>query len=315
MGSDEETRASEAVAFFARSDRHTGVVMENTFMNRRKLLSLLPAAVAVSSSHSWGKAIDASALTEAGFTISVQCWSFKKFTLFEAIEKAAEAGAQAVEIYAGQTLSPDKKVKVGYEMPAEDIVAMQEHAKKHNIAIVNLGVINVPNNEAEARKIFEFGKTLGLYGITTESLGSLDVLEKLSKEYDIKVCFHNHPRPTPLWNPDTVLKAIEGRHANIGYCADIGHWASSGFDPLDVIKKIAPHVRSFHMKDRTSITGPTHDDIFGKGMINISAILDEVRKHGFKGNVSIEYEHNWDNNVPDITQCVSYLRDYAKKKA
>jgi sugar phosphate isomerase/epimerase len=284
-------------------------------MNRRKLLSFVPVALAATSSRSWGKALDSTVVTEAGFTVAVQCWSFKKFTLFEAIEKAAQAGAQAVEIFAGQSLSPDKKVKVGPDMAAEDITAMQEHAKKHNIAIVNLGVINVPNKEDEARKIFEFGKTLGLYGISTESLGSLDLLEKFSKEYDIKVCFHNHPRPTALWNPDTVLKAIEGRHANVGYCADLGHWASSGLDPLDVIKKIGPHVHAFHMKDRTSITGPTHDDIFGKGIINLPAILDEVRKHGFKGNVSIEYEHNWDNNVPDITQCASYLRDYAKKKA
>jgi sugar phosphate isomerase/epimerase len=285
-------------------------------MNRRKLLSLLPAAMAAGSARSFGKALDPAVVTEAGFTISVQCWSFKKFTLFEAIEKSAQAGAQGVEIFAGQMLSPEKKnIKVGPDMPAEDIAAMQAHAKKHNIAIVNFGVVNVPNNEAEARKIFEFGKTLGLYGISTESLGSMDILEKLSKEYDIKVCFHNHPKPTALWNPDTILKAIEGRHANIGFCADLGHWASSGLDPLEVIKKIAPHVHAFHMKDRSSIEKRTDEEIFGKGIIKLSDILDEVGKHGFKGNVSIEYEHNWDNNVPDITQCVTYLRDYAKKKA
>jgi len=285
-------------------------------MNRRKLLSLLPAAVAIGSTRSYGKALDPAVVTKAGYTIAVQCWSFKKFTLFEAIEKSSQAGAQAVEIYAGQLLSPEKKnIKVGHEMPAEEIAAMQAHAKKHNIAIVNFGVVNVPNNEAEARKMFEFGKTLGLYGITTESIGSLDVLEKLSKEYDIKVCFHNHPRPTALWNPDTILTALKGRDSNVGFCADLGHWASSGLDPLEVIKKIAPHVHAFHMKDRSSIEKRTDEEIFGKGIINLSAILDEVGKHGFKGNVSIEYEHNWDNNVPDITQCVSYLRDYAKKKA
>lgn len=285
-------------------------------MNRRKLLSLLPAAMAAGSARSFGKALDPAVVTEAGFTISVQCWSLKKFSLFEAIEKSAQAGAQGVEIFPGQMLSPEKKnVKVGPEMPAEEIVAMLAHAKKHNIAIVNFGVVNIPNDEEKARKFFEFGKTLGVYGISTEALDSLDVLEKLSKEYDIKVCFHNHPKPTSLWNPDTVLKAIQGRHANVGFCADLGHWASSGLNPLDVIKKIAPHVHAFHMKDRTSITGPTHDEIFGKGIIDLGAILDEVRKHGFKGNVTIEYEHNWDNNVPDITQCVQYLRDYAKKKA
>jgi sugar phosphate isomerase/epimerase len=285
-------------------------------MNRRHLLALLPAAAAATATRSWGKALDPSCLTQAGFTISVQCWSLKKFSLFEAIEKSAQAGAQAVEIYAGQILSPaHKDIKVGCDMPAEMVSAMQEHAKKHNIAIVNHGVVGVPNNEEQARKLFEFAKTLGLYGITTESIGSIDLLEKLAKEYDIKVCFHNHPKPTALWNPETILKAIDGRHANLGFCADLGHWASSQLDPLEVIKKIAPRVHAFHMKDRARITGPSHDEIFGKGVVNLTAILDEVRKHGFKGNVTIEYEHNWDNNVPDITECVNYLRAYAKKNA
>jgi sugar phosphate isomerase/epimerase len=285
-------------------------------MNRRHLLALLPAAVAASATRSWGKALDSAIITEAGFSIAVQCWSLKKFSLFEAIEKSAQAGAQGVEIFAGQILSPEhKNIKVGQDMPAEMISAMQEHAKKHKIAIVNFGVVGIPNSEEQARKYFEFAKTLGLYGISTESIGSIDILEKLAKEYDIKVCFHNHPKPTALWNPDTIMKAIEGRHANLGFCADLGHWASSGLNPLDVIKKIAPRVHAFHMKDRSSITGPTHDEIFGKGIIDLTAILDEVRKHGFKGNVTIEYEHNWDNNVPDITGCVNYLRDYAKKNA
>lgn len=281
-------------------------------MNRRHLLSLLPAAMAAGTVSSFGKALDASIVNKAGFTIAVQCWSLKNFTLFEAIEKSAAAGANAVEIYAGQLLSPEQKdIKVGHDMPATAVKAMQEHAKKHNIAIVNFGVVGIPNNEGEARKFFEFGKTLGLYGITTESIDAIDILEKLSKEYDIKVCFHNHPKPSALWNPETVMKAIKGRHANLGFCADLGHWPSSGLNPMEVIKTIAPHVHSFHMKDRASLTGPTHDQVFGTGKIDLKAILDEVRKHGFKGNVTIEYEHNWENNVPDIKQCVDFLKAYA----
>jgi len=66
--------------------------------------------------------------------------------------------------------------------------------KKDGIRVVNYGVVNIPNDEAGARKIFEFAKKLGLYGITTESVGSLDIIEKLVKEYDIRVGFHDHDR-------------------------------------------------------------------------------------------------------------------------
>ena len=45
------------------------------------------------------------------------------------------------------------------------------------------------------------------------------------------------------------------------------------------------------------------------------AILDEVRKHGFAGNVTVEYEHNWKTNLPEVAQCVGYLRAYSKMRA
>jgi sugar phosphate isomerase/epimerase len=285
-------------------------------MKRRSLLTMIPAASALLALRSNGAPITEPTLTQAGFAISLQCWSLKEFTLFQAIEMAASAGMGGVEVYKGQKLGGDHgDVVFNENLPDDKIQAILEHLKKNNIVAVNFGVVPIPKEEADARKFFEIAKKLNLYGLTTEAIGSIDTLEKLAKEYDIKVCFHNHPKPTALWNPETISKALEGRHANLGFCADLGHWASSGLDPVAVIQKIAPRVRSFHMKDRESITKWSHDRPFGTGVIDNIAILDEVRKHGFAGNVSIEYEHNWKNNLPEIAQCVGYLRAYSKMRA
>ena len=277
---------------------------------------MIPAASALLALRSAGAPIPQPALTAAGFGISLQCWSFKQFTLFEAIEMAAAAGIGGVEVFPGQKLGADHgEAKVGPDLPDDKIQAILDHLAKNNLAAFNFGVTGISKDEADARKTFEFAKKLGLYGVTTESLDALDTLEKLAKEYDIKVCFHNHPKPTALWNPETIWKAIDGRHKNIGFCADIGHWATSGLDPLEVIKKIAPRVLSFHMKDRESIEKWSHDRPFGTGVIDNIAILDEVRKHGFAGNVSIEYEHNWQSNQAEVAQCVGYLRAYSRMRA
>ncbi|MEP4076886.1 sugar phosphate isomerase/epimerase family protein [Haloferula sp.] len=285
-------------------------------MRRRKLFTLIPALSAGLALRSHSKPMAPSALSAAGFAISVQCWSFRKFTLFEAIEKSAAAGASAVEIYPGQKIGGTiGDVKVDPSMPDDQVAAILDHCAEHHITPANYGVTDVPKDEAKARGLFEFAKKLGLYGITTESLESLDTLEKLAKEFDIKVCFHNHPKPTKLWNPDKIWKAIEGRDERIGFCADIGHWATSGLVPLEVIRNIAPRVHAFHMKDRAEVGKWTHDRPFGTGIIDNIAILDEVRKHGFAGNVSIEYEHNWDVSQPEIAQCVGYLRAYGKMRA
>ena len=285
-------------------------------MKRRSLLTMIPAASALLAMRSQGAPIPQSSLTSAGFGISIQCWSFKEFSLFEAIEMAAAAGAGGVEVFPGQALGGDHgDAKFGPDLPDDKLQAVMDHLAKHQVVAYNFGVTPISKDEAEARKIFDLAKKMGLYGVTTESIEAMDTLEKLAKEYDIKVCFHNHPKPTKLWNPETIWKAIDGRHKNIGFCADIGHWASSGLDPLKVIQKIAPRVLAFHMKDRESIQKWTHDRPFGTGLVDNIAILDEVRKHGFAGNVSIEYEHNWKTNLAEIAQCAGYLRAYSRMRA
>ncbi|WP_158279777.1 sugar phosphate isomerase/epimerase family protein [Coraliomargarita sinensis] len=225
---------------------------------------------------------------------------------------AASTGAN-VEIFPGQRLGgPHDRLKLEPSLSDEVIASINDHLEKHGLKAVNFGITRIPKEEKAARPVFEFAKKLGLYGVTTESLEAVDTLEKLSQEYDLKVCFHNHPKPTKLWNPDTIWRAIDGRHANLGYCADIGHWATSGLEPLEVIKKVAPRIRAFHMKDRASVERWTHDRPCGTGIIDLVSILDEVRQHGFAGNVSVEYEHNWETNLPEVAQCVGYLRAYSK---
>ena len=282
----------------------------------KTLLRKFPAASALLAFRANGEPVPQPALTGAGFLIAIQCWSFKEFTLFEAIKMAAAAGVGGIEVYPGQKLGGNHgAVKFGTDLTDREIQSLLDHLKKHHLAVLNFGVTEIPKNETDARTTFELARKLGLYGITTESLGSLDTIEKLAAEYDIKVCFHNHPKPTALWHPDILWNAIEGRHKNMGFCADIGHWASSGLAPLIVIGKIASRVHSFHLKDRASLVEPSRDQPLGTGVIEIPAILDEVRKHGFAGNVSIEYEFNWKTNLPDISQCVGYLRAYSKLRA
>lgn len=274
---------------------------------------MIPAASALLALRSHAAPLPATVVTDAGFAISLQCWSLKEFTLWEAIQMAAAAGIGAVEVFPGQKIGGDLgEAVLGPDLSDEQIAVLLAHAKAHQVVPVNFGVTDIPKDEAGARKTFEFAKKLGLYGVTTESLEALDTLEKLAVEYDLKVCFHNHPKPTALWDPDTIWNAVKDRHENIGFCADIGHWATSGLDPLEVIKKIAPRVRAFHFKDREKIGEWTHDRPLGTGVLNLPAILDEVAKHGFAGNVTIEYEHNWKTSLPEIAQCTGYLRAYSK---
>src|SRR2546422_5044852 len=41
---------------------------------------------------------------------------------------------------------------------------------------------------------------------------------------------------------------------------------------------------------------------YGTGVSDVPGILEELKNQGFQGNISVEYEFNWDNSVPEIAQ-------------
>ncbi|MGC4013463.1 MAG: sugar phosphate isomerase/epimerase [Luteolibacter sp.] len=283
-------------------------------MKRRSLLTMVPVS-ALLSLRGEGAPIPAPMVTAAGFAISVQAYSFKPFTVWEAVEKTAEVGAGAIEFFPGQKLGgPHGDRKMGPDLAPEVLGSLREHCAKNQVAPVNFGVCGIPNDESKARAVFEMAKALGLYGLTTESTESMDVLEKLAREYDVKICFHNHPKGTKLGDPLKTWELVKDRDEHIGFCCDVGHLATSGYDPLEIVRRIAPRIRSFHLKDRGSVTQQSQDIPFGTGVIDLPGILGEARRQGFAGHVSIEYDPV-DATLPKIAQCVGYLRAYAKLRA
>jgi sugar phosphate isomerase/epimerase len=252
-----------------------------------------------------------------GFAIGCQAYTFNRFTAFEAIEKCAQAGGKVIEFYPGQTLSKEEpNLKVDHNSPAVDEVVkkLQDKLAQHKMKAVNYGVVEIPKDEAAARKVFDFAKKMGMHGITTESDGSMDTIEKLVKEYDLCVGFHNHPgnygNPNyKVWNPYYIAGLVKGRDKRIGSAADTGHWCTSKLKPVDCLKILNGRIVSCHLKDKKEF-GESHDVPYGEGVADIKACLDLLKAQGFQGNISIEYEYNWDNSVPDVTKCIDFVRNY-----
>ncbi len=258
---------------------------------------------------------------QGGFAIGCQCWTFNRFTVFEAIEKTAQAGGHVIEFFPGQKFSKDAPdLKWGHEATDEMVEKVKAELAKHHIMAVNYGVVEIPADEAKARKVFEFAKKMGLRAITTESEKSIDTIEKLVKEFDILVAFHDHPKRAKnpeykMWDPNHILALVKDRDQRIGACADIGHWVRSGLDPVECLKILKGRVISSHVKDLTEFGKvEAHDMPYGLGVSHVGAVLDELKSQGFNGNISVEYEYNWENNVPDAAQCIGFVRGYGAKK-
>src|SRR5438552_7186188 len=254
---------------------------------------------------------------QGGFAIGCQSYSFKNFTLFEAIEKTAETGSKVIEFGTTQKLSKEEpNVSWNHNASDEVIVKVQAKLKEHGIKAINYGVVG-GKDESEWRRIFEFARKLGLYGITTEDTDKLDIIEPLVKEFDIRVGIHDHPRQPnnpnyKVWDPYYIVEITKNRDPRIGACADTGHWQTSGLDPVYCLRVLKGRVISSHLKDKTDFGPMGHDVPYGTGVGRIGKVLDELKQQGFEGNISIEYEYNWDHSVPEIKQCVDFVREHGK---
>ncbi|GEP97316.1 sugar phosphate isomerase/epimerase family protein [Chitinophaga cymbidii] len=249
-----------------------------------------------------------------GWKLGAQSYSFRLFTLTEALDKLDSCGLHYVECYNGQKIGGNIEGNMDFKMDAAKRKAIQNLLKSKKKQLVAFGVVS-PKGEQEWRQMFDFAKAMGIQVITSEPrTQDLDVVSRLADEYKIKVAIHDHPKPSHYWHPDSVLTAIQGRSQYIGACADIGHWVRSGLDPVECLQKLKGRVFSLHMKDLHEKDRKGHDVVWGTGVCNIEGVVKELKAQKFKGVISAEYEHNWANSVPDITASVKNLREIIAKK-
>ena len=253
------------------------------------------------------------------FYAGCQAYSFRLYTVFEAIDKTAQAGGKTIEFYPGQKF--DDTAKWDHNATPEMIDKVMKHLEAKGLTAVGYGVVKLGKDAAQDRKVFEFCKKVGISIVITEpDVAGLDGIEALVKEFDIKMAIHNHPkrpldRAYMFWDPDYVLGLVKDRDPRMGSCADVGHWVRSGLDPVECIKKLKGRIFDSHMKDLTEFGNvKAHDLPFGQGKSNIAGILAEYHAQGYPGPLHCEYEHNWETSVPEITQCIDFVRNWTPAK-
>lgn len=258
-----------------------------------------------------GAEIDLLAAEVLGWQLGAQAYTFNRFSFEEALDKIKSVGLKYVEAYPGQKLKPGSEANTHYNMPAEIREQMKQLLDERGLVLLNYGVTG-GRDENEWRQLFEFAKAMGIQTINAEPNPSqLDYIDDMANEFGINVALHNHPFPSGYYHPDSVLKYIDGRSNKMGACADIGHWVRSGLDPVECLKKLEGRVLSFHFKDLNEKSKDAHDVPWGQGVCKVDEVLEEMKRQGFSGMFSVEYEHNWDNNVPEVQESVNYFHKVA----
>lgn len=276
-------------------------------------LALLFGCILFAGCNSGAKSTAGTSSVIADWEIGIQMWTFRMFTLEESLKKADSAGVRSIEAFWGQKLGGGTEESFGITMSPDARAKLKEMLKQHNIRIRAMGVAS-PTSREDWKKAFELAREFGLSYITSEPRKNLwDMIDSMAGSYNIRVAIHEHPRPNLYWHPDSVLAALKN-HPNLGACADLGHWARSGLDPVECLKKLDGHVWGVHLKDIKTFNDTRAEDVpVGKGVIDYPSVFKELYRQQFKGMLSIEQESNWYQSLPEVTNTVQYFRTETAK--
>jgi len=252
-----------------------------------------------------------------GWRLSMQSFSFHKFTFSEALDKTKELGLHYIEVFPGHKLGGKWGDKTfDFDLTKEERKELKEFAESKDIRTISTGVYTTDNPE-NWEKMFILAKDMDMEFISCEpAVKDWKLVESLVEKYNIKVSVHNHPQPSEYWNPDLLLTQIENRSTLIGACADVGHWKREGLDPINCLNKLEGRIISLHFKDiaeKKDGEAEQYDVIWGKGILNVDKMLETLKNQNFKGVFTIEYEYNWENSVPDIKECIEYYNQVAAR--
>jgi sugar phosphate isomerase/epimerase len=278
-------------------------------MNRRAFLATSAAATAgLLTSRA------APAPKEGTIGLGVQSYTFREFDLDNALKRMKELGLKYAEFYS-KHIPPDSG--------PDKIKGILDLCKEYGVTPVGFGVSRFTKDHDANKKLFEFGKAIGLKYLSADpSMDAFDSLDKLCEEYKIAIAIHPHG-PTgkgrhPWWSAEVIMKAVKDRHKLVGACLDTGHllrMAQLGekLDPAQQVKVMGDRNFGMHLKDHDNKRKT--DVVFGDptGSLDVAAVFKALREVKFAGAVSIEYEANPQEPTADMKKCVEYVRKHVEK--
>ncbi len=278
-------------------------------MKIKKFFLLFLAALMLSPAVIAQKTYDDSGAEKLEWKLAVQAWSFRKFTLEESLDMLNQIGVKYIEMYPGQQIGAGIEGTTHYGMNEKTREELKKLLDEKGIKAINYGVTGA-NSEDQWRQLFEFADYMGIETILSEPEAKFyPVIDELCEEFEINLGIHNHPIPNRYWHPDFVLNATTARSKRFGASPDIGHWVRSGLDPVKWMKKLKGNIISLHMSDLNDFgVRKAHDVPWGTGVCNMAGVLHELKNQEFKGVLTVEYEYNWDNSLPEIKESVEYFR-------
>lgn len=273
-------------------------------MNRRHFLY---SSAAIAAPFAGASTAFAEGAAPGDVKLGVATYSLRQFQRDLAIRMVKQLNIEYVDI---------KEFHLPQNDTPEQTAAGRKAFDKAGLKVIGGGNITLAEpDEAGMRKHFEYAKAAGFpMMICAPRPTNLGVVEKLAKEFDVRIAIHNHgPEDKNFPTPKSVLDAVKNMDPRMGMCIDIGHTARAGQDIVQAIADAGPRLFELHMKDLRSATPAAGQPAFGQvpvgeGSLPIPAIFKQLMKQGYAGVCSLEYEIEADDPLPGMYKSFAYMR-------
>jgi len=135
------------------------------------------------------------------------------------------------------------------------------------------------------------------------------LVEQMVKQTGIRVAIHTHGPTQKLWRDcEEAMQHIGNLDKRIGICIDIGHTTRYGKNSAVDLVKYKDRIFDIHIKDIDAPAKEGKDVPMGRGVIDYKTIVDTLRKIGYKGVCSLEYEKDPDGPLFGVLESIGYFR-------
>jgi sugar phosphate isomerase/epimerase len=235
------------------------------------------------------------------FKMGIASYTFRKLSLDDTIKAMKRLNLKYISI---------KDFHLPLTSTTAERQAAMQKLKDAGITPLSCGNITMQNDEKDIRRAFDYAKDCGMPAIVcSPHPDSMALLDKMVKEYNIKIAIHNHgPEDKRFPSPHEVYKAVSNFDKRLGLCIDVGHTARAKANPAECIIKYKGRLYDLHFKDisTTEANGKTIEA--GRGVLDLPAVLGALQKIKYPHLVSIEYEE-WENDpLPSVSETVGYTK-------
>lgn len=230
------------------------------------------------------------------------------------------AGYSFVHFNLGESLAMMKRMDVHYlsikdfhlplDSTPETIAAFHKKLQAFDVTGYAVGPIYMTKSKAEIDAGFEYAKRVGvklIIGVPNKE--DLEYIAEKTKAYDIRYAIHNHGPEDKLYpNAKSVYDLVKDLDSRMGLCFDMGHNMRDGQDPVADLARYRDRIFDIHFKNVTSATAEGKTCELGRGVIDIPAFVDMLRKTNYDGQCSLEFEKDMKDPLPGLAESAGYYR-------